>query len=58
MAFLWSGQAEENSKDVKGEPSEDLGEEMLWQREKTMQGSKVGESSVCSRRLGCLEWSE
>lgn len=41
MAYLWSGQAEENSKDVKGEPSEDVGEETLWQREKTVRGSKV-----------------
>lgn len=49
---------QENLKDVKGELSEDLGEEPLWQREKKMQGSEVGKSLECPRRLMCLEWSE
>lgn len=31
---------------------------VFWQREKTTQWSKVRESSVCSRRLGCLEWNK
>lgn len=48
---------QENSRHVKGESSEDLGEK-LWQREKTMQGWGVEESLVCSRRLQCLEWNE
>lgn len=33
--------AQENLKDVKGEPSEDL-REKLWQREKKMPGCEVG----------------
>lgn len=49
---------QENLKDVKGELSEDLGEEPLWQREKKMQRSEVGKSLECPRRLMCLEWSE
>lgn len=32
MAFLWSRQFEENSKDVKGEPSEDPGKSVLAER--------------------------
>lgn len=34
--------AQENLKDVKGEPSEDLEEELLWKREKKMPGCEVG----------------
>lgn len=49
---------QEKLKDVKDEPSEDLGEEPIWQREKKMQRCEMGKHFVCSRRPVCLEWSE
>lgn len=49
---------QEKLKDGKGEPSEDLGEEPLWQREKKMQRCEMGKHLVCSGRPMCLEWSE
>lgn len=49
---------QENSQDVKGEPSEKIQGKTHWQKEKTMWEFQVGKDLMCSRRLECLEGSD